>query len=253
MPAYRDQDSDKLRNAAYDYKYLLTRGYPTKASLNLVASRYMLNKREMLLLYRCVHSNQYIGDVKRKLFCGKLSGFILLVDFYNIAISTINMLRGGEVYICDDCVPRDLRGSKLHTDDHPYLSKAMKIIVSTIRALDPKAVIAIADKNVSFSFDHATRLRNELRSFGIDCSFELSPTPDSKIIDYARSYKEAAVATTDSVIMAYSSRIVPLTLYIMYSLNIKPVYSFVDFFNLECPVCFNNLIQPVDENAKGCT
>lgn len=236
---------DRLKNAAYDYKYLLTRGYPAKASLNLVAARYLLSNRERLLIYRCIHSVQYVEDINRKLVCFKISNSVLLLDFYNVLISTINMIGGGEVYMCDDCTIRDLRGSKLRPADHPYLQRALKVIAQSIEAFEPRYVIAIVDKNISFSLEHANMLGMEIKNLGIEYSFELTSTPDARIISYSKNYKDLVVASSDSIVMSQSLKIVPLTNYAMYILGISPVHDFAQMFNPYCNKCFDQLIQTV--------
>lgn len=233
---------DKVIEAAYDYKYLLSRGYPMKASLNLVVSRYLLSKHERLLLFRCIHSSKYVEEIGKKLVCTKLGEHKLVLDFYNVVISTINMLRGGEVYLCDDCVPRDLRGSKLRNDDYIYVPKALKIITQVIESLKPKQVIAVVDKDVSHSLEHAFSLYLELKSTGIDYSYELTSSPDNKIISYSKNDYRYVVASTDSLVMARSSRIAPLTFYIMNVLKVDPVYNFAQVFGSKCPICSNELV-----------
>ncbi|MEM1526853.1 MAG: DUF434 domain-containing protein [Ignisphaera sp.] len=234
--------TDKVIEAAYDYKYLLSRGYPINASLDLVVSRYMLSKRERLLLFRCIHSSKYVKEIGGKLVCMKLNGYTLILDFYNVVISTINMLRGGEVYLCDDCVPRDLRGSKLHNDDYAYMPKALKIVTQVIEALKPKQVVAVVDRDVSHSYEHAFSLYIELKSVGINYLFELTSSPDSKIIDYSKNDYGYVVASTDSLIMMRSLRVIPLTFYIMNILKINPVYNFAWIFSSECPVCSDKFV-----------
>lgn len=243
-------DANKVYEAAYDYKYLLSRGYPIKSSLDLVVVRYSLNKKERLLLHRCVHPHQYIDEIKKKLMCGSLQGYVLLIDFYNILISAINMLKGGEVYMCDDCVPRDLRGSKLHKDDDPYIDTAMILITRMIKIMRPRHVVLVIDKNISFSYNHAIRFKSILDQLNIKSSYEMSSTPDKKLIDYSTKTNEAVIATSDSIIMMNCPKIVPITLGVMYLLNITPLYNFAGLFNFECSICFDNLIQTIHKNYE---
>lgn len=243
-------DSNKLIDAARDYKYLLTRGYPANASLNLVTSRYLLNEKERLLLYRCIHSAQYVDEINNKFLCYEIRDHILLIDFYNVLISTVNMVKGGDVYLCDDCIPRDLRGSKLRKDDYSYLQASFKIISKVIELLKPKLVVAIVDKNVSYSIEHADMLKLELRNHGIDCTYELTLTPDSRIIQYSKNFEHNVVASSDSFIMLHSVRILPLTTYIMLFLGIKPQLDFASVFNSSCNNCLDEIVKAMDKNYK---
>ncbi|MEM1541559.1 MAG: DUF434 domain-containing protein [Ignisphaera sp.] len=239
----------EIYEAAYDYRYLLTKRYPVKASLNIVTARYTLSSKDRLLLYRCVHSEHYVAEINKKFFCKKLNGFKLIVDFYNVLISSINMLQKGEVYLCDDCVPRDLRGSKLRVEDSKYIEKAMKIIANIILDLKPNAIILVADKNISFSLNHVLRFIEILGYGNIPSSYELTSTPDKRIIEYSRE-ERSVIATTDSVIMMQSSLIFPLTYIIMYILKISPAYNFASLFNSACSVCYKDLVHDIDEYCE---
>lgn len=247
------EDNAKIYNAAYDYKYLLSRGYPTKSSLDLVTTRYSLNEKERLILYRCIHPYKYVEEIKRKLICNKLNEYTLLIDFYNILISVINMIKGGEVYMCDDCVPRDLRGSKLRKDDELSILDAMNLMAYTIKAMEPRYIVLVVDKNVSHSFSHTITFGNILKALDLEYSYEITSTPDKKLIDSSKSNAKTIVATSDSVIMMNSLRIAPITISIMHILGIRPVYNFANIFNSDCSICLDNLIQAINKNCKGYT
>lgn len=239
-----------IYEAAYDYHYLLTKKYPSKASLNLVVTRYSLKSKDRLLLYRCIHSAHYIDEINKKLICRKLKGYKMFIDFYNVLISSINMLQNGDVYLCDDCVPRDLRGSKLRPHDDYYIDYAMNIIIEAILRLEPDSVTIIADKNLSFSLNYVTQFSRILKNKNIINSYELSTTPDKKIIEYSINDENIVVATTDSVVMMHSLRITPLTYVVMNILNVVPTYDFTSLFNKTCSVCYENLICIEDKNCE---
>jgi hypothetical protein len=67
LEAHRGALRREVVEAARDYRFLLDRGYPRKPSLDLVAARYMLDRKEKMLLYRCVHSSKDAGLVRGKL------------------------------------------------------------------------------------------------------------------------------------------------------------------------------------------
>lgn len=244
---------DRILDAAFDYKFLLSKGYPQKPALDLVATRYSLSRGEKLLLYRCIHSDDYVKEVSKKVVCGKLNNYILFVDFYNVLISVVTALRGGGIYVCDDCVPRDLRGSKLNKSDSPYIEDALSVIAQTIKVLEPQQVVAVIDKNVSFSRSHAVMFENKVRLLGIKCLSELVMNPDRKLIDYSGSNSNHVVATSDSIVMLHSLRIAPITLSIINMLNVKPVYDFANIFNPDCAKCFNDYVKIIDKDSCGNT
>lgn len=243
----------KVINAAYDYRYLLSRGYPVKPSLDLIATRYSLSRKEKLLLYRCIHTQDYIDKIKSKLVCRSLDNYVLFIDFYNILISVVNMLEGGEVYLCDDCVPRDLRGSKLRNSDSPYIVNALTFIIHVIKMFKPQKVVIVVDKNVSFSLNHIHMFRDILRQItNLRYDYELTLTPDKRLIDYSKEYN-SVIATSDFVIMSYSSRIAPISYVVMHLLKINPSYNFADIFSSECFNCFDDLVNTINEYTQGNT
>lgn len=242
------KDLQRIFDAAQDYRYLLTKGYPVKQSLQLVASRYLLAREEMLLLYRCVHSSSYVEEVKRKLMCSRLDSYALYIDFYNVLTSVVNAISGGDVYLCDDCIPRDLRGAKVRKSDTPYIDKSLAFIAYAIMVLGPpKKVVAVVDKDISHSINHATMFKEILENFGVDCSYELTGTPDKLLIEYSkRDY--SIVATSDSVIMIKCLKIAPVSYIVLRLLNVTPSINFAEILDSKCSECFDKIERTIYEH-----
>ncbi|BCU68317.1 hypothetical protein HS7_17540 [Sulfolobales archaeon HS-7] len=95
--------SRKLRESYTDYKYLLNRGYKRELALRVVTDRYTLTSEERLILYRCTHSDYEIYQIRAKL----RDSNVVVVDGFNIASIIINLIKGDDVYECDDGFPRD--------------------------------------------------------------------------------------------------------------------------------------------------
>ena len=230
-----------LAEAAFDYKFLLSRGYPSSSALALVTQRYVLSSDERLLLFRCVHSFDYVYNALRKIMCcsnGLCRDETLVIDFYNVLLTTMAMIENDDVYLCDDCLVRDLRGSKLRPGERQLLSKAFKIIAEVLADFKCfKSIVVVADKSVSHSLDDVREFTKVLATTLNNCniSYLLAEKPDSKVIEL--SQQGAVVASTDYVITEKVSRILPITTVILNKLRLKPCIDFAKLFGYTCPHC----------------
>ncbi len=202
-------------DAIYDYRYLLTRGYPIEHALNIVSTKYSLNKKQKLFLYRCVHSKQYVYETKSKIVrdSSEIDGIVM--DFYNILLTSIELFMKKEVFLCDDCLIRDLRGSKIHADEAPFISTIFSRIANAIKLLGLKNVIVVADKNISYSMEYLKLFIEIVKSYGVNCHGILSKTTDKDVIAISLENTNMAVATTDIVIIRNTLRIYPLINYMI--------------------------------------
>ena len=138
-----------------DYKYLLNRGYNRKSSLDLVTSRYNLNKKERLLLYRCTHSEEEIRQIRNKIdpYSKKI-----LVDGYNVGITLLSLIYEDEIFLCDDGFYRDLGLGKRKND--PEIFDALILISEYLVNID-KDFIIFLDSQISKSGELAKKLREK--------------------------------------------------------------------------------------------
>ncbi|MEL9939865.1 MAG: DUF434 domain-containing protein [Ignisphaera sp.] len=228
-------------DAAHDYRFLLSRGYSLSQALNIVSQHYLLNEYERLLLFRCVHSSKYVHETARKLFCPSkenLGNNVLVIDFYNIILTILTMIKSEDVYLCDDCLVRDLRGSKIRDSERELLDRVFNTIANILASYRNvfAEIIVVADKNVSHSLDDVREFSNTLRKVSQEArvTFILSPTPDSKTVSMAVN---SVIASTDSVIVENSYRILPLTTLALHSMGLKPVIDFTNIFGHTCQYC----------------
>ncbi|MCS7111758.1 MAG: DUF434 domain-containing protein [Sulfolobales archaeon] len=234
-----NESNIRIVDAAYDYRLLLSRGYGQRYALDMVASRYSLNREKKLLLYRCVHSMQYIVNVIPKIACTLEPQGALIIDFYNILLTVLCMLENCDVYLCDDCIVRDLRGYKSRSQDYTYLLKAYDLILNAISQLKPLKIIVVADKNFSHSAIQIERFNKYIVERGLTGYSILSPTPDRDSIEISRS-EHAIVASSDSVVVENSYKVFPLTTVITNQLNKEFTINFADLFGTPCSTCYEH-------------
>src|SRR4030042_993932 len=79
---------EDLQKAAEDFRYLLNRGYPRKAALELVGNRYQLLSDQRHILHRGVFSNDDSGARRKKRISFKeIRNRDLALDGYNVIIT----------------------------------------------------------------------------------------------------------------------------------------------------------------------
>ncbi|MCS7099029.1 MAG: DUF434 domain-containing protein [Sulfolobales archaeon] len=145
--------------AARDYKYLLNRGYPQKASLDFVSANYKLTRSERALLLRCVHRDVDSEAVKKKTV-RDAHGLELVIDGYNVILTVVSAIEGLQIFLCDDGFIRDLRSSYVKNFETPKIVEAVKYVAKAIDELKVKDVLIVLDKNVSWSAEHADFIRS---------------------------------------------------------------------------------------------
>jgi hypothetical protein len=245
-PAKKQEiDVNKIMEAAYDYKFLLSRGYSHSLALNTVSQRYMLNKYEKLLLFRCVHSTVYVHETLKKIKCNysdTAKHGLLVMDFYNILLTIIALIEHDIVFLCDDCLVRDLRGSKLRSSERAFLTESYSILADILQQHQFfEELIIVSDKNISHSLEDTQTfvsiLHDKLR--GVKVTYTLTTTPDTAIISFAQK-ENTVITSTDSLIIEKSRRILPLTTIALSYMKARPLINFPQFFGLSCPTCSQN-------------
>ncbi len=213
----------ELRNevveAARDYKYLLNRGFPQKASLNFVSASYGLTPVERSLLLRCVHRDEDSEAVRGKTV-HQVKGVSLVIDGYNVMLTVASAIEGLTLFLCDDGFVRDLRSSYTKDFEAAAVSKAVSHIAKAIDSLGVANPLVVLDKNVSWSARHADLLRSE---FGIEAT-------TAARADIAVLGTEGVVSSSDFVILLRSKRVYDLAQFVVR--NVVRNVEIVDFQRL---------------------
>lgn len=143
---------EQLRQGLEDMQYLLSRDYPPKASLALVANRYNLIKRQMLALQGMSASSQQLERRKSKeLHPDELIHKTIYIDGFNLLILLETMYSGGFVFKGSDGCYRDI--SSVH-GTYKMMNQTGDLLVligETLNKLQPEKVIWIFDAPISNS------------------------------------------------------------------------------------------------------
>ena len=103
---------ESLKNAAYDLKFLLNRGYRKKIALNLVTNKYLLDKNGRNYLVRKVFSDEKSRERTAKIVdINNINNKTIFIDGYNVLISveTIYKQEYDSLILCDDGILRDVK------------------------------------------------------------------------------------------------------------------------------------------------
>ncbi|WP_297074054.1 DUF434 domain-containing protein [Thermococcus sp.] len=169
-----------LVEAYRDLKYLLNRGYRKSVALNFVSNHYQLGKKERHLLARCVFSDSWVEEVKRKLLRPhEVRGRVLAIDGFNVLI-TLESLLAGKAILCEDSLVRDLAYRGKYRP-HEETEHNLKLIVSALAELSPQKAVLFYGKNNPGSGVVKAITERFLRELEVPAEVRLVRSPDYEL------------------------------------------------------------------------
>ena len=195
-----------LRAAVTELSWLLTRGYASKSALKLVGDRYELTERQRISVARAACSDASLaGRAARRLPLDEVKGAQLILDGFNLIITTEAALGGGVLVLCRDGCVRDL--SSVHGSYRAVSETelALALIGDVLATLEPAAVCWLLDKPISNSGRLAERIRSLAGERGWPWGVELVFNPDAEI-----AASPHIAVTSDSNILDKAARWVNL-------------------------------------------
>ncbi|MGW8317583.1 MAG: DUF434 domain-containing protein, partial [Bacteroidales bacterium] len=159
--------SEKLRQAAREYMWMLNKGYPQKASLKLVGDKFMLTRDKRQILYRGISA---VGPAERRRgMLGKVGeGDLVLLDTHNVLFTVYNYLLGRPVFICNDGILRDAGEMRGRIQNRPLFRKAIDLMLHVLGEWSGTTLRLFLDEPVSFSGRLATELTERMAQMGIN-------------------------------------------------------------------------------------
>jgi hypothetical protein len=199
-----------LKIAVEVYRYLKNREFPDKASLKLVGDRYRLSRLERNCLFRGVVPASESESRRTKLVRpDHVIGQALGIDWYNVLITVESYLKGMPVFLSDDGVLRDATGVHGSYRSGEITERAIPTVLDSITALEPKRVDVYLDAPVAFSGNTAAELRERVADRS-NWDVMVCPSPDYVL----KSYR-GIVASSDSIIIDRSERILDLPRFVL--------------------------------------
>ncbi|MGZ3524379.1 MAG: DUF434 domain-containing protein [Thermodesulfobacteriota bacterium] len=195
-----------LQKAARDFRFLLNRGYPRKAALELVGNRYGLTSDERHLLHRGVFSDSDSESRrKKKVFLGDVLNQDLVIDGHNVLITIEAGISGRPLILGDDGFIRDISGVSGNFKKTETTEKAIQFIIRAIKKMRPTQTLFLLDAPISKSGELAEAVRNYLKKEDISGNAMALRVPERILIGFP-----GVVATSDTAIINRSKKVLDL-------------------------------------------
>lgn len=186
----------QFREAVDDYRYLIKREYPQKATLKIIGDRYRLNRVQRTILYRGVYCGS-LSKRRKKRLSGKIKARELHIDCYNVVLTIANYMLGIPLYIGTDNLLRDAAESHGKAINDKFFHKALKLLLNYCEEQKAGSVNFFIDSPVSHSGKLALYIREELAKRGLAGEALTAKSADHELI----RVKSGVIATSDSVII----------------------------------------------------
>jgi hypothetical protein len=208
--------SSKIHAAALDLRYLLKRGYTRESSLRFIVDRYLLSKKDRMILFRSVYSNEKVNlRIEKKARPNAIENQVLRVDGYNVLITVETGIERGFLVRGDDLFLRDVAGRHKGYSTGSVTDSALIVIIDALANLKPQRVTMLFDRPISQSGDLATKCMQLMASKGI-----LGVCETSQHVDRELLVEQGVICSSDSVILDAAQTIFDLADYSLQ--KIKP-------------------------------
>lgn len=195
--AFAAEEVERLTLACDDLSWLLSRGYPSKASLALVGDKHRLTARQRKALQRTAASDAACTRrAQKRVTPGELKGEVVEIDGYNVLLTVEAALSGGLLLLARDGALRDLAALSRHYKHLEVTRPALQHIGRWLEAAEVRQVYWWFDRPISNSGRLAGVLREEAEHHGWPWQVECIASPDAQL---RRS--SHIVATADSAIL----------------------------------------------------
>ena len=206
-----------LQDPANDLRYLLNRGYPRKAALELVGNRYGLIFDQRHLLHRGVFSGAEAKSRRRKLLrLRELHDQPLAIDGHNVLITIEAGLSGSPLIMADDGFLRDISGISGNFKKTSNTEHAIRLVLQTLRKAKPRDVLFLFDSPISKSGSLAQEVRALLSQERFSGDAQAMKVPEQVLMGF-----RGIVATSDTAIIDESEKAFDLAGFILKQ-KVKP-------------------------------
>ena len=189
-----------------DMSMLLSKGYPVNGSLKLVGDRFAFTDRQRLAIRRCCCSDEQVKNrTARRVEVAALKGETLVIDGFNLLITTEAAISGGAIFIGRDGCFRDLSGIHGSYRRVTETMAAFDLIAQFLTAAGAGAVRWLFDRPVSNSGKLKVLIGEMAAKNGWPWQVELLDNPDNALIA-----SENIIATSDSDVIDRCKRWVNL-------------------------------------------
>lgn len=196
-----------LNEAAADFRYLLTRGYPRPAALALVGNRYGLSRTVRQLLHRGVFAPaEAAGRRARLRLLKEVAGRPLGLDGHNVLITLECALRKLPLVAADDGFIRDVGQVSRSFKPSLETDRVLALVLNYLAAqpwLEPVAVFY--DAPLSLSGELARRTAELAAARGLKLTAAAVPVPERELQGFP-----GPIASSDTALIEAQPLVVDL-------------------------------------------
>lgn len=178
-------DEVELLCAAGDYRFLLGKGYPGRASLALVGNRYNLSAPARQILHRGIF-NPAVALQRRKKLClvQKLTGRPLALDGHNVVITLESALRGIPVMAADDGFIRDIGQVSSKFRFTSLTEQVLHRLSCYLSSCGIGHLMVWFDQPMSHSGELAAATRRVLQACQLKGDAQAVPVPEKELLQF---------------------------------------------------------------------
>jgi hypothetical protein len=195
-----------LPKAATDFRFLLSRGYPRGAALELVGNRYNLEHTARQLLHRGVFAPALAAARRAKLrLLGDLPGQPLAVDGHNVLITLECAGRRLPLAAADDGFIRDVGQVSRAFQVSPATDRVLILLADYLAGHQAGPLEVFYDAPLSFSGELARRTVEIWGARGLPVMARAVPVPERELVSFSWP-----VATSDTALIDACEAVVDL-------------------------------------------
>jgi len=202
---------DQVRQAADEYLWILSKGYPQGAALKLVGDKFMLTKDMRQILYRGVVPDA-LAKVRSKRIGAVREGDLVLIDTYNVLFTVNNYLLGRSLFISNDGMLRDAGEMRGRIINKPQFSRSVAMMLEVLQMWQGASYIHYLDEPVSHSGRLSIELCKDMVQMGIEGDAFTVKSPDQVL----KQKSSDAICTSDGgIIDQYQGRVIDLPRFVL--------------------------------------
>jgi hypothetical protein len=202
---------DQLKQAAEEYLWMLSRGYPQSPALKLVGDKFMLPRDMRQILYRGIVADEQ-AQLRHKKIGAITEGDLVLIDTYNVLFTVNNYLLGRPVFISNDGLMRDAGEMRGRIINKPQFSRSVSLMLDVLLMWKGATYVHYLDEPVSHSGRLSMELCKDMVQMGIEGDAFTVQSPDQML----KMKKSDAICTSDGgIIDHYEGKVVDLPRFLL--------------------------------------
>ena len=200
-----------VRQAAEEYLWILSKGYPKNAALKLVGDKFMLPRDMRQVLYRGVIPDK-LATTRREKIAAVRKGDLVLIDTYNVLFTVNNYLLGKPLFISNDGILRDAGEMRGRIINKPQFSRAISLLLEVLKMWTGATYVHYLDEPVSHSGRLSIELCKDMVQMGIEGDAHTVKSADQSLIEE----QSDAICTSDGgIIDQYQGRVIDLPRFLL--------------------------------------